>query len=350
LDSLRGTALAKASQAAFAWRQRVGPFVRLPELITQLGGDPVAVLAAAGLGADSFAAPENRVPFCSFVQVLQVAAEQTACPQFGLLAGHLCSLDSLGVVGEVVRNAPTVGQALELLTVYQRINSDGGQAFLLPRGDFVDLGYAVYHPGGFGAAQVYDAALSSAMNLMFELCGPRWRPYEVLLSHSRPVTLAHHRLYFGVTPRFDSVYSALRIPARDLERPITGADPGLLRQAEKRAVPQLPHEFLQSVYRTLRLLMLEDHYSGDDLAHMLSMHRRTLNRRLKAQGTTFQYILDDVRYAIARELLANTEADLDDVAAALGYAGVTPFMRTFKRWSGTTPGHWRRVMRGPHAA
>ena len=91
--------------------------------------------------------------------------------------------------------------------------------------------------------------------------------------------------------------------------------------------------------------MLENRHSGDDLAQMLAIHRRTLNRRLKAEGTTFQRVLDEVRFEIAQDLLSNSSAHLDDIAATLGYAAVTPFMRTFRRWSGTTPGQWRRSVR-----
>ncbi len=95
--------------------------------------------------------------------------------------------------------------------------------------------------------------------------------------------------------------------------------------------------------------MLENRHSGDDLAQMLSIHRRTLNRRLKAEGTTFQRVLDEVRFDIARDLLSNSNVHLDDIAATLGYAAVTPFMRTFRRWSGTTPGQWRRSVRKERA-
>ena len=92
-----------------------------------------------------------------------------------------------------------------------------------------------------------------------------------------------------------------------------------------------------------RLLLLDGRNSGDDVAQMLSMHRRTLNRRLKDHGTTFQHVLDEVRFSIARQYLANSDISLDDLAASLGYAGVSPFMRTFQRWTGTTPGRWRRA-------
>jgi AraC-like DNA-binding protein len=117
------------------------------------------------------------------------------------------------------------------------------------------------------------------------------------------------------------------------------------RRAEQGARAAGSPDFMQRVYRGLRLLMLENRHSGDDLALLLAMHRRTLNRRLKAEGTTFQHVLDEVRFEVARDLLANSKVHLDDIAATIGYAAVTPFMRTFRRWSGTTPGQWRRNAR-----
>jgi AraC-like DNA-binding protein len=72
------------------------------------------------------------------------------------------------------------------------------------------------------------------------------------------------------------------------------------------------------------------------------MHRRTLNRRLHAEGTTFQQVLDRVRFAVAKELIEDSRVSLHDIAAALGYAGLAPFMRAFRRWTGTTPGAWRQ--------
>ena len=104
-------------------------------------------------------------------------------------------------------------------------------------------------------------------------------------------------------------------------------------------------DLLPDVYRMVRRLLIDHRHGGDEIAEALSMHRRTLNRRLQAQGTSFQHVLDDVRFQVARELLASDIA-LDDIAATLGYSTVTPFMRTFRRWSGTTPGRWRGMVRG----
>jgi AraC-like DNA-binding protein len=319
-------------------------------LIRQLGGNPEAVLRDAGLELSALDSPDGRIPYEAMVRVLDLAARSTGCGHIGLLAGRLYHLSELGLVGELVRNSPTVGRALEALTVFQHLNSEGGLAFLLKRGDYVDLGYAPYHGAGPGIAQVCDAALAAAMNIMLEVCGPTWRPYEVFLPHAKPRDVTQHRAFFKVAPRFDAEFSVLRFPARDLARTVLDADPHALRRCEQAARSAGAPEFMQQVYRGLRRLMLENRHSGDDLAQMLSMHRRTLNRRLKAEGTTFQRVLDEVRFDIARDLLSNSNAHLDDIAATLGYAAVTPFMRTFRRWSGTTPGQWRRNVRSGERA
>ena len=88
--------------------------------------------------------------------------------------------------------------------------------------------------------------------------------------------------------------------------------------------------------------LLAGHKGGDFVASSLSMHRRTLSRRLRAQGTTYQAALDDVRFAVATQLLSDRRITLDDIAANLGYASVNTFIRAFSRWTGVAPGSWRR--------
>lgn len=342
---MRSTGAPVSVPRKMASTQRVAGFVALPELIRQLGGNVEVLLVGAGLEPSALSHPENRVSFTALATLLDRASSSTGCAHIGLLAGRLFHLADMGLVGELVRNSPTVGAALEALTVHQHLNSEGGLAFLLKRGDYVDLGYATYLPPALGFAHMHDAALATGMNIMVELCGPTWKPYEVFLSHAKPRDVAQHRAFFKVVPRFDAEFSALRFPARDLARAVPNADPQAFRRCEQVARKVGAPEFMQQVYRGLRRLMLENRHSGDDLAQLLAIHRRTLNRRLKAEGTTFQRVLDQVRFDIARDLLSNSNAHLDDIAATLGYAAVTPFMRTFRRWSGTTPGQWRRSVR-----
>jgi AraC-like DNA-binding protein len=328
-----------------AWRQRVGGFTAVPALICQLGGNPLAILTDIGLAPESLDGPNQRIPYPAMGELFQEAARRTGCSHFGLLCGRAWHLSDLGLVGEVVRNSPTVGRALRTLTFHQHLNSEGGLTFLLPRDSAVDIGYAIYHPGVDGASQIYDTIMAGYCNFLRELCGAGWTPSEVFFSHSKPSDVDPYRRFFRAPLRFDSEFCALRFPVHWLERPVQNADPALLRIAEKQAEAAGPGELLQQVYRALRVLLLHGKSSGDDVARMLAMHRRTLNRRLEAEGATLQGILDQVRFEVARQLLADTHLAIDDVAAALGYAGVSPFLRAFRRWSGATPGRWRRTAR-----
>ena len=70
-----------------------------------------------------------------------------------------------------------------------------------------------------------------------------------------------------------------------------------------------------------------------------------MGRRLEEEGVTFEQLKDEVRLAVSRELLARTEIAVSDVAAALGYATPSAFVRAFRRWTGSSPSAWRKEQR-----
>lgn len=335
--------------ALASWEQLVGPFAVVPALIRQLGADPQPILAAAGLSEDVLASPNAHAPFALLSRLLSEAAARTGCPHFGLLFGRACHLSSLGIPGELLRHAPTVGQGLAEFVVHHRLNSEGALAFLMERAGVVDLGYAIYDPRARGTFQTYDGAIAIASNMLREVCGENFRPTEVLFAHARPVDVAPYRQYFRAPVRFNAEISSIRFPASVLAQPIEGADPERFRRARAAAYAAGHAELVQATHRALRTLLLHGKASGEDVAQALAMHRRTLNRRLAAEGTTFQQVLDHVRSTVATELLESSDVAMHDVAETLGYSGLTPFMRAFRRWTGRTPGEWRKAARASGA-
>lgn len=335
-----------ASADGRQWLQRVGGLTALPALIRHLGGDTDAILGAGGLAPGDFADRERRIPFPAVARVLHEAAARTATPHFGLLAGRTWHLEGGGPVSELVRHSVTVGDALRTFVAHQHLNSEAGMAFLIVRSGFADFGYAFYRGGVQGIVELYDTAAAIGVNYLRELLGPGWQPLEVLLPRSAPADESHYRALFRVAPRFDSESMTIRFPEALLDREIEGADPEQWRRASD-AVAQAERAasfgIVQRVYRALRVQLLAGATSGDSVAQALGLHRRTLNRRLREEGTTFQRCIDQVRFEVACQLLTATHVSLDDIAAGLGYASVSPFMRTFRRWSGTTPARWRRT-------
>ena len=116
----------------------------------------------------------------------------------------------------------------------------------------------------------------------------------------------------------------MRFPSEWLDRPVPGADADERRRLEALANAQAQPDLIEKLRRSLRVLLLNRVDSGDAVAERLAMHRRTLNRRPEALGMTFREVLEDVRFEAARQLLESTELPLDDIADALGYAGVSP--------------------------
>jgi AraC-like DNA-binding protein len=324
-----------------SWRQRVGALTEVPALLRQLGTNPASVLAAAGLDATALECAENTIPYAAFGRLVDEGARRTGCESFGLRVGQSWRLAMLGLVGELMRNSPTLGEGLRLAIVYHHLNSQGGVIFLRQHGAMAELGYAIYHRGVQGADQIYDGVLAAILNYMRELCGANWVPAEVLVAHAPPADVSPYRRLFNCPVRFNSEVNALRFSAHRLNRPLAGANPRMLRALMQQANDLPQPDLIEKLHRSLRVLLLSGVTSGDAIADMLAMHRRTLNRRLKAHGTTFREVLDDVRFEAAFQLLATTQLALDEVAAALGYSGVSPFTRAFRRRSGTTPGQWR---------
>lgn len=97
----------------------------------------------------------------------------------------------------------------------------------------------------------------------------------------------------------------------------------------------------EDLRRVLRIELLKDTCHATTVAHLFSMHRRTLSRHLRTEGYAFRQVANEVRFEIACELLQNTDMELSQIAAVLHYSEPSAFTRAFRRWSGQAPSTWR---------
>jgi AraC-like DNA-binding protein len=321
--------------------QRVGVYSALTDLLREFGVDPAPLLAEVGLTAHRLAHPDDRIPFSTVGRTLACAARATGCDHFGLLLGQRATLAHLGILAQIARSSPTFGEALRNFTVHQHLYSDGGAVYLFEDGAVASFGYAIYHPGTEGHNQIYDLAIAHIQSGLSELLGEPFRPHEILLSRHGPADLGPYHRALPIAPRFDAARTEMRFDTDLLERPLPGADPARLRALTVQLEAAGRHNLLNRLRRTLRLQLLHGDTTGDHAAQMLALHRRTLNRRLKRRGTTFQDVLDEVRFETARHLLQLTRIPLPQVALCLGYSNVSSFTRAFHRWAGDTPARFR---------
>jgi AraC-like DNA-binding protein len=182
---------------------------------------------------------------------------------------------------------------------------------------------------------------------MRELCGLSWRPREVLLPRARPADERPYAEYFRCPVHYDSDRAAIRIAPGDLARDVKSANAARKRALEVELAPRLDEDLVLRLQRSLRILLVDDAASKEFVAQHFAMHRRTLERRLNARGITFQAVLDEVRFEVARQLLHDTQLAIANIAGAIGFEEASSFTRAFTRWAGVSPTKWRSAQRPP---
>lgn len=103
----------------------------------------------------------------------------------------------------------------------------------------------------------------------------------------------------------------------------------------------LPRSLSDQVSRVLRTQMSSQSAALDNVAGLLAIHPRKLNRRLENEGTSFRTLRNETRLEHACQLLKDTDLSLTQISLALDYADLSVFSHAFRRMSGTTPSLWR---------
>ncbi len=323
---------------------RIGATMALPDVLRRLGADPAEVLAAGGFDVRLFDDPDNMISYRERGRMLAHCVATTGCQHLGLLVGQQISLCSLGLTGLLVKYSPDVGTALRNLSRYLHHHVRGAVASLTVDGESAMFGYLTVQTNAQANDQVGDGAVAAIFNILRELCGPRWKPSHVLFAHRRPQDVTPFRQYFQAPLVFDAEWNAVIFSSGWINRHLAHADPAVLhllqREIEKletRYGDDLPGK----VRRLLRAAILTGHANSNQVATLFSMHPRTFRRHLARFDTSFEQLLDETRFEIARQMLNDTRMTITEIAVALNYSDMSAFSRAFRRWSGVTPARWR---------
>ncbi|MGW5841037.1 AraC family transcriptional regulator [Methylorubrum extorquens] len=345
IPSVAGRGLVKANGHRGG---RVGTCKELSAVLRTLRFEPEVIIAQVGLDSRLLEAADNALSTETVGWLLDTCVEQTGCRHVGLLMGARAKSSCFGVVGLLMHHLPTVSDSLRCLIEHAHLYQPDVISTLEVREGIAMLCVRASPADAKGGIQIADGALASRYRIMQSLCGTGWAPSEVLISHpSGNDEAAYHRV-FQVPVRFDQEESALVFEARWLAQPVAGADPGFRNILELQVgeLEQRDDDALSSrLRRSLRTLLLREGCSAQLAANLFAMHQRTMSRRLRAEGHSFQHLVDEVRYDIARHHLANANMPLGEVAVALGYSEASAFTRAFKRWSGLNPKAWRDARR-----
>lgn len=322
--------------------QRVGPLAFLPAVLRDLDVSLESAFAGSGITADALQ-PDARMAYSDLVTLLERSAVVARCPHLGLLVGARSDYRALGPVGEMMACAPTLGDAFRDYVSVQIGYSRAALVYLQRVGDDFLIGYGLYAAGGLGR-QVHDLVAAMGVNLVRSLTGGQVQPLRVLISAATPARASDYRQVLRATALFDQEHTGLIIAGRDMELPLPGAQPARRQQLRASIRTMMSGDIddvAAQVRHFLRPRLMIGEADREAIAREMGLGPRTLARRLARSGTSFEAIKDEVRFAIARELLALTRLPVGRIAEALSYSTNSAFDHAFKRWSDISPTEFR---------
>lgn len=155
------------------------------------------------------------------------------------------------------------------------------------------------------------------------------------------------RHFFPCPVHYGQSVNSLTFSARHLEAPIMRNEEQLeafLKLAPYHMVIE-PEASVLSITHRIREILGHDFRlempSFDELTVRLHMSARTLRRRLEKEGTSYQRIKDNARRDMAISLLSQDGLTVSEVAEQTGFSDPSAFHRSFKKWTGQSPGSYR---------
>jgi AraC-like DNA-binding protein len=319
---------------------RSGVLSGAADLVRELGGDPQAMALRFGLDPSALEAHDLPVQGSAVADFFEAAAEATACPDFGIRLASRQSFAVLGSLWLMMQGARTVQDALEVLVGFFIVHTSGALVDLKLQPDgsaFVT--YSLAAGVSSRDRQTIELGLALLCNELRTHCGPQWMPRGVLFCHDRPPLLDSHRRCFGRSVSFNEDRNALWLDAACLRTPLAASQDPAQSMLAPKPVSSVDEAKAVAVIveRVMRALLPFSSCNRKNVAQIVDLSERTMQRRLAEAGTTFQQLRDRVRADIALKYLRQSNLRAAQVGEILGYSEPAAFSRAFRRQHGFTP-------------
>lgn len=318
----------------------------IAKALESYGQDPDTVFRDAGLDTARLRDPNARYPFRDVTQVWQRAVDITGDRCFGLEAANHWHPTTTHALGYAWMASSSLREALERSVRFSRIVSDASRLQLEDDGDSCRL--LLDYPGT--DIQPADAAIDASLALVIYMCrssyvDDNFTPLEVSFRHSEPDCVHRFSVVFGSPVRFHAEDNAIRFDSEQLDRALPTANAELAHASDAIITEYLARMDQADVVLQVRRVLVDQLCSGHatetSVAEALHMTPRTLQRRLKAAGTTYKAVLEETRRQLALDYVRNSRYSIGEITYLLGFSEASNFSRAFKRWTGRSPTQFR---------
>jgi len=282
--------------------------------------------------------------------VLLCCARLSGDENFGLHMVDHVDVVMMGPMGYLQVNAPTVKHLMDFTTKFYHTLYLGA-SFHFKQGKKTSIiEFRLNMPLGVSPRHQNEWSLGFLPDFISKQLGYRWQPIRAEFTNDAPDNVNDLVAIFGGDISFNAPRTAFYFDTNSLSLKINRTDPHLLKVLTNQAEAIMSEIGHQEPFVTMiRFQILEGMESGaagsSDIARRMAMSRSTLKRRLVAYGLSFRELKDEVIREVATEALLDTNADVGEVAAKLGYSELSAFDRGFKRLMGMSPTKFRQQKR-----
>lgn len=314
-------------------------------VINEMGGDPYRYCRLADIDGER---ADDTIGLAAYVRFFEIASQQLNDPEFGWEVGARFDLRNIGEVGQSMFKAPTLGAALTLFRRAFSIVQSDSELELRIDGDEAVLSYRILDLDIWPRQQDVELTLSIFHALLKAVAGRDWRPSRIAMEHEPSAICRNASIGPKCRVEYRAAENSLRFPIRLLDLPLDGLKTGqfpMLTQMLSNEAWRRERDAPVTV-RVRREIVRRLGRGGLDqteIAEVLGYSRRTLRRRLGAEGQSFSDLLSECRMQSAIRMLGAPDTPMSRVAEFLGYTEISAFERAFRSWTGQTPARFKKL-------
>ena len=334
-----------------ASKTRAAVIYGLERMVEELGGDSGRVARESEVDLSVIVNPDVMIPTRTAMNVLNCAAKELDCDHFGLLLAERQDLDSyLGLLGQIMRSAPTLRVALEHAFGFSSLQSDASLWQLHPSDAVSHVSYSLLEGSDEGSKQIQQLVIALLWRVAHAITDDQWHPATVNFMFKRPADISPYRHIFDTTVLFDCDFCGIVFHSSDLNIEIRSHDDDVHHALHRFATDvqkREPRSFDDQVRILIRKNLEIQKVGAEDVTQFLPYETRTLQRKLKECGTSYRELLNEVRVELAKEWLHDSDIPITRLSERLCYSSLATMTRAFKIQTGMSPTAWRGRVRKP---
>jgi AraC-like DNA-binding protein len=337
------------SRPTSPYRSIAAGFVRgLADFAVSRGARMEEILRESGIDSAALRERENRIPFARYVALMNVAKISCDDPALALHFGEAVDMAELSILPSVGGRTATMDDVVAQMNRYAPLDLEiDGVAERLQL-SVVDghLWMVDTRPDPNDFPELTEAAFARIVCGVRRLLGPTRLVNEVHVTHPQPAYKAEYDRIFGAPVLFESDRNAL-LMADGLWPAVSEAMVSRISPYASDVLSAHADALLESLEKSkstrgrveaiLRSILHTGEARLQTIANTMGVSRQTLFRRLRAEGVTFQRVLDELRHRMAVDYLDVQKMPVNETAYLLGFSDAAAFSRAFKRWTGSSP-------------